>query len=159
MNITTHTVVSFEHTIKDDQGAVLETSVGKTPLVYLQGAGNFLPALEEALEGKQVGDQVQAVLPPDRAHGIRDEKLVRKIQTRKLSDKRVTVGGRYQIELEGKRRVVTVLAVQGDYANIDGNHPLAGMTLHFDVKIVDVRSATAEEIAHGHVHGAGGHAH
>lgn len=159
MQVAPSTVVTIEHTLKNEQGVVLESSVGKMPLVYLHGAGNFLPGLEAALEGKEAGDKVSVVLPPEKAHGVRDERLVRKLATRKLSDERVVVGGRYHAQLDGRTRTVTVVAVQGDYATVDGNHPLCGMTLSFDVEVRDVRPATAEELAHGHVHGTGGHAH
>jgi FKBP-type peptidyl-prolyl cis-trans isomerase SlyD len=159
MQIAQHTVVTIEHTLRNEQGVVVETSVGKAPLVYLHGAGNFLPGLEAALAGKQAGDKVSVVLAPESAHGVRDERLVRKLATRKLSSERVVAGKRYQVELDGRARLVTVRAVQGDYATVDGNHPLAGMNLSFEVEIKDVRPATAEELAHGHVHGAGGHAH
>lgn len=159
MRITTSTVVTFEHTLKNEHGVVLETTAGKAPLTYLHGAGNFLPGLEAALEGKQAGDKLSVVLTPEQGHGVRDERLVRKIAARKLSDERVVVGRRYNAHLEGKNRAALVTALQGDYATIDANHPLAGMTLHFDIEIVDVRAASVEELAHGHVHGQGGHAH
>jgi FKBP-type peptidyl-prolyl cis-trans isomerase SlyD len=159
MLVTTNTVVTIEHTLKNEQGVLLETSVGAAPLTYLHGAGNFLPGLEAALAGKQAGDKIEVVLQPEQGHGVRDERLVRKLVTRKLSEERVVVGKRYNVELEGRKRAAMVVAVQGDYATVDGNHPLCGMTLHFDVEILEVRSATVEELAHGHVHGAGGHAH
>ena len=159
MQITSRAVVAFEHTLKNEHGVVLETSVGTQPIRYLHGFGNFLSGLEAALEGKEVGDDVTVVLTPESGHGLRDERLVRKIAVRKLSAERVVVGQRYNADLGGTIRAAVVLSVQGDYATVDGNHPLSGMTLHFQVKIVDVRAASAEELAHGHVHGTGGHAH
>jgi FKBP-type peptidyl-prolyl cis-trans isomerase SlyD len=159
MKVASEKAVAIEFTLKDDKGEVIETSVGKDPLWYLQGAGNLVPGLEKALEGKATGDTVDVKLPPADAYGERDEKEVRKIPLRKFRAPRIQVGGRYQVQADDGLRVVTVKSVSGDYALADGNHPLAGQTLHFVVKVVEVRDATDDEKQHGHVHGPEGHGH
>jgi len=159
MKIGDKKAVAIEFTLKDDKGETLETSVGKDPLWYLQGLGNLVPGLEKALEGKDVGETIDVKLAPADAYGDRDEKEVRKVPMRKLNAKRIQVGGRYQMQGPDGVRIVTVKSVSGDYALVDGNHPLAGMPLHFIVKVVEVRDATADEQEHGHVHGPEGHGH
>jgi len=158
MKIADKKAVAIEFTLKDEAGEVIETSVGSEPLWYLQGIGNIVPGLERALEGKDVGETVDVKLAPADAYGERDEKEVRKIPLRKFKAPRIQVGGRYPMQGDDGMRVVTVQSVTGDYALVDGNHPLAGKTLHFICKVVDVRDATV----HGpgsHGHGHGGHHH
>jgi FKBP-type peptidyl-prolyl cis-trans isomerase SlyD len=157
VQIQQRSVVSIEYTLKDDGGEVLDKSEGRAPLVYMHGVGNLVPGLEKALEGKNPGDSLDVTLSPDDGYGHRDEKLLRKIPVRKLQDKNPKAGNRYRAQLEDGLRIVLVNAINGDYASIDANHPLAGQTLHFNVKVVEVREATKEELEHGHVHGAGGH--
>jgi FKBP-type peptidyl-prolyl cis-trans isomerase SlyD len=159
VQIQPKSVVSIEYTLKNDQGEVLDKSEGRGPLVYMHGMGNLVPGLEKALEGKAAGDSVEVSLTPEDGYGHRDEKLVRKLPLRKLHDKSPKAGNRYRAQMDDGQRVVLVTAISGDYATVDANHPLAGMTLHFAVKVAEVREATAEELQHGHVHGAGGHHH
>jgi FKBP-type peptidyl-prolyl cis-trans isomerase SlyD len=161
MKIADKKAVAIEFTLKDEAGETLETSVGKDPLWYLQGLGNLVPGLEKALEGKEVGDTVDVKLAPADGYGERDDKEIRNVPLRKFKAQRVQVGGRYQIQGQGDDgpQVVVVKSVTGDYALVDGNHPLAGMTLHFVCKVIDVRDATEDEQQHGHVHGPEGHGH
>jgi FKBP-type peptidyl-prolyl cis-trans isomerase SlyD len=161
MDIAAHAVVSIDYELKNDAGEVLDTSQGKQPLTYLHGVGNLVPGLERALEGKKAGDDVEVSLPPAEGYGDRDEKQIRNVPVRKLrAAKKLEVGGTYPMATDGGGgQLVKVLGLSGDYARVDLNHPLAGKTLHFKVKVVEVREATAEERAHGHVHGAGGHHH
>ena len=157
MTIGPKTVVSIEYTLKNDAGEELDSSTGRDPLTYLHGAGNLVPGLERALDGKGPGDAIEITLPPAEGYGDRDDKLVRNIPLRKIADKKPQVGRRYRAELEDGQQVVLVTGLRGDYATIDANHPLAGMTLHFQVKVVDLREATPDEITHGHVHTPGHH--
>ena len=158
MQVADKKAVSISYTLKDDSGKVVDTSEGRAPLVYLHGTGSIVPGLEKALLGKQTGDEVHVDLSVDDAYGRRDEKKGRKVPLRKLPQGKVTAGMRYRGQTEGGPVSALVTAVQGDYATIDANHPLADMNLHFDIKIVDVRDATAEELEHGHAH-APGHQH
>lgn len=157
MQIGSQKAVTIEYTLKDDAGEVLDTSEGREPLTYLHGTDSIVPGLEKALDGKGEGDELEVKLAPEEAYGQRDEKLIRNMPLRRIREKRIQVGGRYPAETPEGPRLVLVKSVNGDYATVDANHPLAGMTLHFKVKVVGVREATKEELAHGHVHGPGGH--
>ena len=159
MQIAANTVVSIDYTLKDDKGEVLDTSEGREPLTYLHGAGNIIPGLEKALEGKSAGDELEATIGPAEGYGDRDESQVRNIPTRKLHDKNPVPGRRYRAALDDGHAIVLVTEVKGDYAKVDANHPLAGKTLHFKVKVTNIRAATEEEKTHGHVHGGDGHDH
>ena len=160
MQIAAQKVVSIEYTLKDTDGKVLDTSDGGEPLHYLHGASNIVVGLEKALEGKNEGDSVEVTVQPDDAYGQRQENAIRKMPIRKIAaDKRAVVGQRYQAMTTEGPRIVTVLSVSGDYCTVDANHPLAGMVLNFAVKVVGIRDASEEEIAHGHVHTPGGHNH
>jgi FKBP-type peptidyl-prolyl cis-trans isomerase SlyD len=159
MEIGPRAAVSIEYTLKDDSGKVLDTSEGRKPLTYLHGMGNLVPGLEKALEGKASGAAFDITLSPEEGYGQRDEKLVRKLPLRKLADKNPQPGRRTRAQFEDGLRLALVTAVSGDYATVDGNHELAGKALHFAIKVVDVRAATADELEHGHPHGEGGHQH
>ena len=159
VNVTAQKVVSIEYTLTSDQGEVIDSSVGRDPLVYLHGANNIVPGLEKALENKSAGESIDVAVPPEEGYGLRDARLVRNTPMRKLPDGKAQVGQRLRVQTEHGPRILTVTAIKGDYATLDANHPLAGKTLHFKVKVVDVRDATAQELEHGHVHGPDGHDH
>jgi FKBP-type peptidyl-prolyl cis-trans isomerase SlyD len=159
MLIADQKVVTIDYTLTDDQGEVLDTSRGQEPLTYIQGAGTIIPGLETALVGKAVGDDVKVTIAPANAYGERDEELVQAVPRNRFPSGDITVGMRFHAQGEAGSQVVTVVSVDADNVTVDANHPLAGMTLAFDVKVVEVRDATADELAHGHVHGEGGHVH
>jgi FKBP-type peptidyl-prolyl cis-trans isomerase SlyD len=159
MQVAAQHVVSIEYTLSDDEGQTLDTSVGREPLAYLHGAGNIVVGLEKALEGKEVGAEVQVSVPPEEGYGHYDAGFVRNVPVRKLPNGRAQAGQRLRLDTNAGPRIFTIVSVKGDYAKLDGNHPLAGKTLHFKVKVVEVRQPTAEELEHGHVHGPGGHGH
>jgi FKBP-type peptidyl-prolyl cis-trans isomerase SlyD len=159
MQVAAHKVVTIEYTLKNDAGEVLDTSDGDEPLAYIHGMGNIVPGLEKALDGKASGDTIDVTVPPEEGYGAHDEELVMNLPVRKLPDKNPKAGAHYRVQTPEGPRVIAVKSVKGDYAIVDANHPLAGVTLHFHVKVVGVRDATDEERQHGHVHGAGGHHH
>ncbi len=160
MEIAADRVVTIHYTLKDDNGAVLDSSAGGDPLAYIQGHGNLVSGLEKALEGKQDGNTLSVVVPPAEGYGVRDEGLIQRVPKRTLQGSgEIKKGMQFQARTDDGMRLFTVTAVVGDMVTLDGNHPLADQTLHFDVTIVGVREATAEELEHGHVHGAGGHHH
>jgi FKBP-type peptidyl-prolyl cis-trans isomerase SlyD len=154
-------VVSFHYTLTNDAGEVLDSSSGGDPLAYLHGQGNIVAGLEKALAGRQAGDKLRVRVEATDGYGVRDAALVKRVPRRSFgSVGNIKPGMQFQAQLErGQTRVVTVTAVKGDMVTIDGNHPLAGQDLNFDVEITEVRDATSEELAHGHVHGPGGHHH
>lgn len=160
MNIANHCVASFHYTLTDNAGKVLDTSEGQEPLSYLHGAGNIIPGLENALLGKAVGDKLKVSVLAAQAYGERDDSMVQELDASMFSGiDKIDVGMEFHAETEHGLQVVTVTKVDGDQITIDGNHPLAGVNLNFDVEITEVRAASEEEINHGHAHGAGGHHH
>ena len=160
MQIATNTVVTIDYTLRDDDQSVLDTSEGQEPLSYIHGIGNLIPGLEKALAGKAEGDRLQVTVPPDEAYGERDEALLQAIPRERFERAdEIQVGMQFHTQTEEGMQVVTVVDVDGDNITIDGNHPLAGKTLHFDVAVVGVREASADEVSLGHAHGPGGHQH
>ena len=160
MNIEKNSVASFHYTLTDSTGNVIDSSQGQEPLAYLHGAGNIIPGLEKALVGKTVGDKMTVNVPAAEAYGLRDDGMVQDLPSNMFSGiEKIEIGMEFHAETEQGLQVVTVTKVEGDTITIDGNHPLAGVDLTFDVEITEVRAATEEEVAHGHAHGAGGHHH
>jgi FKBP-type peptidyl-prolyl cis-trans isomerase SlyD len=160
VEIAADRVVTIHYTLKDDGGAVLDSSAGGEPLAYIQGHGNLVPGLEKALEGKADGSTLSVAVSPAEGYGVRDEGLIQRVPKRALQGSgEIKKGMQFQARTDDGMRLFTVTAVVGDMITLDGNHPLADQTLHFDVQVVGVREATTEELEHGHVHGAGGHHH
>ncbi|HET7922135.1 MAG TPA: peptidylprolyl isomerase [Gammaproteobacteria bacterium] len=160
MQIARNTVVSIDYTLTDDTGAVLDSSNGQAPLAYLHGAGNIIAGLEEALEGKETGTELKVTVAPEKGYGPRNESMTQKVP-RKMFDteQEIKPGMRFHADSDHGPHTVVVTAVDAEHVTVDGNHPLAGKQLNFEVKVVEVRAATEEELSHGHVHGAGGHHH
>ncbi|MDE2195638.1 MAG: peptidylprolyl isomerase [Gammaproteobacteria bacterium] len=160
MRIAKDTVVSIDYTLTDKDGAVIDSSKGQAPLAYLHGAGNIIPGLEDALEGKQTGDQVKVTVPPEKAYGPRNESLTQVVPRKSFdSAHEIKPGMRFRAEGEHGAHTLTVTTVDKDHVTVDANHPLAGKTLNFEVAVVEVRAATHTELTHGHVHGPHGHDH
>lgn len=161
MLIAANKAVSIEYTLTNDAGEVIDSSAGGAPLVYLQGAGNIIPGLEKALEGKQVGDDLDVAIEPEEAYGEYAAELVSTLSRSMFEGvDELEVGMQFHASApDGQMQIVTIRDLDGDDVTVDGNHPLAGQRLHFKVKVVDIRDASQEEIAHGHVHGEGGHHH
>jgi FKBP-type peptidyl-prolyl cis-trans isomerase SlyD len=160
MQATTEKVVSIDYTLKDDQGAVLDTSEGRGPLAYLHGAGNIIPGLEREIEGKAAGTPFEVTVPAADGYGERDDALVQPVPKSQFpAEANPQVGDQFHAQTPTGPRTVTVVKVAPDSVTIDANHPLAGQSLHFAGQVVEVREATQEELQHGHVHGPGGHAH
>ena len=160
MNIAKNSVVTIDYTLKDSEGKLLDTSEGREPLVYLHGVGALISGLENELAGKAAGEEVTAVISPEDAYGKRRDDLLKVVSKDGFQgDEEMQVGMQVQLHTEHGPAIAVISQIEGNDVTLDLNHPLADMTLHFDVKIVDVREATEEEIAHGHVHGEGGHHH
>ena len=160
MQIAADKVVLIHYTLKDDDGGVVDTSDGSDPLAYIQGHGSLVAGLEKALEGKEQGSALAVSVQPEEGYGRHDTQLIQKVPKRSMQGAgEIKKGMQFQARTPDGMRVFTVTAVIGDLVTLDGNHPLADKTLHFDVKVVEVRDATTEELEHGHVHGAGGHHH
>lgn len=160
MQIAQNSVVAFHYTLTNDSGEVLDSSEGREPLTYLHGAGNIIPGLEKELEGHQSGDKLQVNVNPEEGYGEKQDALVQEVPRDAFQGvESVEPGMQFQAQTQGGPLMVTVTKVEGDTVVVDGNHPLAGQKLNFDVEIAEVREATNEEVEHGHVHGEGGHEH
>jgi FKBP-type peptidyl-prolyl cis-trans isomerase SlyD len=158
MKIQKDSVVTLRYKVADIQGKLIEES--REPMVYLHGGyDNTLPKIEAALEGQEPGFQVLLQLKPEDAFGVRDESLVRTIPKKEFPPG-VKIGGQLEGRTDdGEPHVYHVMKIKGDTVFLDGNHPLAGKELRFSIKVVSVRTASAEEIEHRHVHGEHGHHH
>lgn len=160
MKIAKDFVVSMHYTLRDQAGNVLDSSSGRDPLFFLQGHGNIIPGLEKALEGLAVGDHLNVSVAPEDGYGLREEELQQEIPISAFSGvEKVEVGMQFQAQSPQGPIMITVVEVGEETATVDGNHPLAGQTLFFEVDIATVRVATAEEIEHGHAHAPGHHHH
>jgi FKBP-type peptidyl-prolyl cis-trans isomerase SlyD len=153
-------VVRIRYVLRDTAGTVLDRS-GDEPMAYLQGGGNVVPGLEKQLTGKVAGDKLLAVVPPEQGYGPRH-----KVKATELRRSSFPEGAQLEKGMgfvmrgpDGKRLPVWITKIQGPSVYVEPNHPLAGVTLSFEVEVVEVRDALPEEIDHGHVHGPGGHEH
>ena len=160
MHIAQDSVVTIHYTLKDDAGEIIDSSTPEEPLVYLHGHGNLVPGLERELAGKCAGDKFNVRLSPADGYGEYDKQLVQRVPRRSLRGiAKVDVGMRLHAQTEEGPRPVTVTHIAGDMVTLDGNHPLAGKNLNFEIAVTVVRAATQEELSHGHVHGPGGDHH
>lgn len=160
MQIAEQCVASFHYTLTDDSGTVIDSSSGREPLAYLHGAGNIVPGLERAMTGHSVGDTFAVDVSPEEGYGIRHEGLIQVVPRDAFQGvDELAIGMEFQANSNQGPMSVVITAIEGDEVTVDGNHPLAGQTLHFAVEVTEVRVATAEEAEHGHVHGPHGHAH
>ncbi len=159
MNIENNKVVMIEYTLTNDQGQEIDASNG-SPLAYLHGHGNLIPGLEKQLEGKTVGDKFTAQVPAEEAYGESVEGLIQTVTKEMFQGvKEIEVGMRFEAQSEQGTHSVEITAVDGDQVTVDGNHPLAGLDLTFEIEVVGLRDSTSEEVEHGHAHGEGGHQH
>ena len=153
-------VVSFHYTLKSAAGEQLESSREKEPMSYLHGANNIIPGLEQAMEGRAVGDEFSVTVEPEDAYGVRNENNVQRVALKRLKGLgKISPGQVLNLQTQKGPVQVTVLKVGRFNVDVDGNHPLAGQQLTFDVEITAVRDASEEETKHGHAHGPGGHQH
>jgi len=165
LNIGKDTIVNFHYRLSDNQGNELESSRDGEPVAYLHGHRGIIRGLEDAMEGRKKGDSFSADISAALAYGPRREDAVQRVPIKhlllpKASNKaKLSKGMQVKINTSEGPRDVSVVKVGKFNVDVDSNHPLAGKDLHFDVEVVDVREASAEELAHGHAHGPGGHHH
>jgi len=160
LEISPDTVVSFHYTLRDESGKELETSRGGEATTYLHGAQNIIPGLETAMTGHESGDLFSAAIKPEEAYGLPRAGSVQRVPAKHLVFRgKLRAGDTVQLNTREGLRAVTVVKAGRHSVDVDTNHPLAGKTLVFDIEVVDVRAATAEELSHGHAHGPGGHHH
>ena len=158
--IAKNTVVAIDYTLRSDAGEVIDSSKGRDPLHYIHGHGNLISGLEKELEGKTAGESLKVRIVPGEGYGERDDSLVAKVDRAQFGGADdIEVGMQFRAQTSHGPRSVRITKVEGDTITVDGNHPLAGEHLNFDVDVRSVREASREEVAHGHVHGPGGHHH
>ncbi|WP_335917343.1 peptidylprolyl isomerase [Shewanella chilikensis] len=157
MQITQHSAVTIHYRLTDAKGQLIESSFEADPMVYLHGMENLIPGLEKALEGKSKGDTLEVTIESEEAYGPYHDGLRQEVPLEAFGDiQDIVPGMRFIAETEMGQRPVQVTEVLDNSVIVDGNHPLAGQSLTFNVEVMDVREATAEEIAHGHIHAHGG---
>lgn len=161
MQIEKDKVVTIHYRLNEADGPELESSQEAVPMAYLHGHRNILPGLEEALTGLNNGDATKVTLPPEKAYGPHFPEATQRVPVKHLASKhkRLLPGMLVKVQTEKGLKDARVLKTGKFMVDLDLNHPFAGKTLVFDIQIVDVRDATADEIAHGHAHGEGGHHH
>ncbi|MCO4794926.1 MAG: peptidylprolyl isomerase [Bacteriovoracaceae bacterium] len=160
MKIEKDMVVSINYTLTDNDGTQLDSSEGQAPLVYLQGHQNIIPGLEAQLEGKTTGDKLKTTIAPADAYGELNPELVQEVPRDQFEDsENLQVGMQFEVGTDAGPMLLSITELTDTTVTVDGNHPLAGVTLNFDVEVIEIRKATEEEVSHGHVHGAGGVQH
>lgn len=161
MPVQENQVVTINYTLKDDNGNIIDSTYDNKPFSFLSGNDQILPELEKEIGSMIIGSNKSVKLPPEKGYGSYKEEAVQTVKREEFpNDVELDVGMSFMANTpEGKRVPFTVNKIEGDEVTIDFNHPLAGKTLNFDVELVDVRNASAEELAHGHVHGPDGHSH
>lgn len=153
-------VVTLDYTLTDNADQIIDQSKDGT-FAYLHGAHNIIPGLEKALLDKKVGDSLKVSISPEEGYGLRDDSMIQEVSIDMFETAdQVQVGQQFHAQgPEGHDIVITVTKVENDSVTIDGNHPLAGVQLNFDVTVVDIRDASEEEVAHGHAHHGDHHHH
>ncbi|WP_057832413.1 FKBP-type peptidyl-prolyl cis-trans isomerase [Colwellia sp. TT2012] len=160
MKIAKHNVVVMHYAVSDGEGTLIDSSYDNKPMAIIQGTGYLIAGLDEALIDHQAGDQFEVALSCQQAYGERNENYVQKVPREDLAGvEDLTLGAQLRASTDDGEQTVIVIDVQDDEITVDGNHPLAGLDLSFDVEIIEVRAATADELEHGHVHGEGGCGH
>ncbi|OIQ18950.1 MAG: peptidylprolyl isomerase [Bacteriovorax sp. MedPE-SWde] len=153
-------VIGFHYTLKDGQGTTIDSSEGATPLLFLQESGMIIPGLEKELITMAIGDKKNIEVKAADAYGEKRDDMIITVKKDQFPEgTEVAAGDQFRVNQDANMPPFTVLSVEGEEVTLDGNHPLAGLDLFFDVEITENRDATEEEVAHGHAHGEGGHHH
>jgi FKBP-type peptidyl-prolyl cis-trans isomerase SlyD len=154
MQISNDLVGSIHYTLKNAEGEVLDSSEGQEPLEYVHGKGNIVIGLEKALEGKSVGDKLSVEVTPEEGYGEYDDTLIQELPKEMFAGvEDIEVGMEFHAQTQDGMQVIEVIKVDGETITVNGNHPMAGKSLHFEVEVTNVREATEDELSHGHVHG------
>lgn len=146
MKVEKHSVVSIEYTLTDSDGNVMDTSVGREPLQYVQGVGAIIPGLEKEMKDKVAGDKFKVVIEPKDGYGERNDSMIQELPKSQFGEQEVSVGQQFQVMTGQGAHVITVTEIKDDVVIVDGNHPMSGQTLNFDVEVKEVRVATEEEL-------------
>ena len=152
-------VISFHYTLTNNLGEMMDSTQGGEPFPFMEGARQIIPGLEKALSGLKIGEKTRVHVEAAHAYGPRNEKMIVKVAKNKLPAENIQVGNQFRGGPEQNAPIFTVVEVGENEVTLDGNHPLAGQDLIFDVEIMEVRDATPDELKHGHAHGPHGHGH
>jgi len=152
MKVQKDSVVTIDYIVTDEENKVLDTTNDQDSLQVLIGHGAIIEGLEEALMGHEAGDRVDVTVAPEKAYGVRDVALVQTVDKSMFGDMELHIGDSFLADTDAGQKPIFIKSVSGDDVVVDGNHPLAGLTLQFHVDVIDVREATESEISHGHVH-------
>ncbi|WP_404338720.1 peptidylprolyl isomerase [Pseudoalteromonas mariniglutinosa] len=159
MIVAANKVVKMHYSVMDNNDNTIDNSFDGEPLVFIVGTGFLIPGLEDALQGKEAGDTFSVSVEPENGYGERHDDLMQAVPKSLFDDMEIEVGMQFRATTDAGEQSVMIIDIQDEEVVVDGNHPLSGITLNFDVEILEVRDATAEELAHGHVHGEGGCGH
>lgn len=152
-------VIAFNYVLKNSTGELLDSSEPNQPMPFLEGRQQIIPALEAEIVKMSEGDKKTVALTAKDAYGEFRQDMLMDVPKEELAHLKIDIGSHLQLQLNQQVRVVKVTQISDTTVTLDGNHPLAGVDLVFDIEIALVRQATADEIAHGHAHGLHGHAH
>lgn len=160
MKVSQNKVVVMHYAVSTSEGVLIDSSYDHTPLAVIQGTGYLIPGLDDALIGRAVGDKFEVDVPAEEGYGLRFDDYVQTVPKEMFADvEGLEVGAELRAETDEGEQTVIVIDISDDGITVDGNHPLAGIDLSFDVEILEVRDATENELQHGHVHGEGGCGH
>ena len=160
MKIAPNKVVIMHYSVSDSEGTLIDSSYDHQPLAVIQGTGYLIPGLENALAGREAGDKFEVDVKAEEAYGERHDGFVQSLPKDMFAGiEDLDVGSQLRASTDEGEQTVIVIDISDDEITVDGNHPLAGIDLSFDVEVIEVRDATEEELAHGHVHGEGGCGH
>lgn len=152
-------VIAFNYVLKNNQGEILDRSETNQPLPFLEGRQQIIPALERVISLMNEGDKKEIKLTAEEAYGQFRQDMIMEVPKEELAHLKIDLGAHLQLQLQDQVKVVKVAKITDTHVTLDGNHPLAGVGLVFDIEIMLVRQATQEELQHGHAHGLHGHAH
>ncbi|HCV02691.1 FKBP-type peptidyl-prolyl cis-trans isomerase [Pseudoalteromonas sp. SSMSWG5] len=159
MIVAANKVVKMHYSVLDNNKNTIDNSFDGEPLVFIVGTGYLIPGLEDALLGKEAGDTFSVTVEPEQGYGERHDDLMQAVPKSMFEGMEIEVGMQFRATTDAGDQSVMIIEIQDEDVIVDGNHPLSGITLHFDVEVLEVRDATEEELAHGHVHGEGGCGH
>jgi len=159
MKVGLNKVVAIHYTLTNNEGTVLDSSNGRGPLNFIHGLGHLIPGMEEGLHGKEVGNKFQLKVSPEKGYGNYQNEMVQQVPLSAFAGQEINVGMQFEAGSDEQRFLVNIKAIDAETVTVDGNHPLAGVELNFDIEVMEIREATDDEIAHGHVHGPEGHHH
>ncbi|MBE0368860.1 FKBP-type peptidyl-prolyl cis-trans isomerase [Pseudoalteromonas aurantia] len=159
MKIAPNKVVKMHYSVLDNDKNTIDNSFDGEPLLFIIGTGYLIPGLEDAIIDKVAGDTLSVTVEPEQGYGERYDELMQAVPKSMFDGMEIEVGMQFRASTDDGDQMVMIIDIQDEEVIVDGNHPLSGITLHFDVEILEVRDATEDELSHGHVHGDGGCGH